>query len=234
MPEGSRATIVHEYRSPSNPDPGRPPGGVTPRSSAPCGRAPARRASPESPMIDTAAITKAVQAEIERQQSSVNYDDLSVEELEAVIEALLEPTKQGVQFVLEDIDRDKDEHVNKGEVQAWWAKNCSPDLRAFERAWLEADENCDDELSAEELKIFLGFGSDDSSEKPNASAAGAAGAAGVGDVTNSCPVAPIKKSPSCSLVTPLAEHFPFRGCVKESTHPPHFDTSTLEGYFMAS
>ena len=38
--------------------------------------------------MDAAAITKAVQTEIERQQTDVVYNDLSVEELEGVVEHL--------------------------------------------------------------------------------------------------------------------------------------------------
>ena len=39
-------------------------------------------------LVDPASIAKAVQAEIERQQTKVVYDDMTIEELEAVIQHL--------------------------------------------------------------------------------------------------------------------------------------------------
>ena len=77
--------------------------------------------------------------------------------LDAVIEALLEPTAEGIENMRRHIDLNNDGRVDKTEVLTWWKRNCSPDIRAFERAWLEADKDCDDELSTEELKTLLGF-----------------------------------------------------------------------------
>lgn len=84
--------------------------------------------------------------------------DMCGPEYDAVVKALLNPTDQGLDNMLDEIDLNNDKVVNKTEVLTWWKKNCSPDVRAFERAWLEADQDCNDELSRDELKALLGFG----------------------------------------------------------------------------
>ena len=55
------------------------------------------------------------------------------------------------------IDLNHDGRVTKTEVLSWWKSNCSPDVREFDKAWLKADQDCDDELNAKELKALLGF-----------------------------------------------------------------------------
>ena len=95
---------------------------------------------------------------------------------DAVIEALLEPTAEGMENMRRQIDLNNDGRVDKTEVLTWWKRNCSPDIRAFERAWMAADKDCDDELSTEELKTLLGFESTahlyDKHDEPSESAGG--------------------------------------------------------------
>ena len=61
---------------------------------------------------------------------------LSLVEVQYIIVEVLTPTQAGIEKVQTEMDTDKSGNVDKSEAEQWWLRNCSRDLRAFERAWL--------------------------------------------------------------------------------------------------
>ena len=81
--------------------------------------------------------------------------EISAQEVERIIQQLLYPTDKGLELVEDEMDVDKSGSVDRSEAENWWLRNCSRDLKAFEKAWLDADVDLQNVLQRDDIRRFL-------------------------------------------------------------------------------